>query len=189
MMKMKLKNGFSLIELVVVLAIISIVATSAIPSLFSMVEKNQSANAINKIRSAISLTRINAIKSASIATLCPTDNNISCGKDWSKGMMIFVDYNGDKLINNNDKLVRVFDKFSHTSAITWKAFQNKPYLQYVATGFSNNQNGTFTYCSKTKNLEFAEMLIINRAGRARLATDSNGDGIVEGASKKPPKCS
>lgn len=185
---MKKMKGITLIELIVVLAITGIIAVSAIPSFYSLIEKSRGESAINKVSNAVTLTRITAIKSSSIATLCPSNDNYTCNKDWSSGMIVFVDHNGDRKINAKDELIRVFSHFPEGSSIIWKAFQNKPYLQYSSTGFTKNQNGTFTYCPKSKELTQAKMLIINRAGRQRIAKDNNGDGVVEGGSKKPPIC-
>ena len=47
-------TGFSLFELIVVLAIISLMATLAVPSMQSIVQRNQKAGALNSVFGALS---------------------------------------------------------------------------------------------------------------------------------------
>ena len=55
-------------------------------------------------------------------------------------------------------------------------------------GFTNYQNGNFTYCPPDGDLRFARQLVINVQGRVRMGHDTDGDGIVEDRRGKDVRC-
>lgn len=184
----KLNQGFNLIELLIAMALVTVLVNLGLPSISQTVERNQAKVAINEIYRAINLTRHTAINSGVITTLCKSANGINCGGKWHEGFIVFTDQNADRVINGHDQLIRVFPKLSNTDSLKFRAFQNKQYLQMTPQGFTNYQNGNFTFCPSSNDARLAQQIIINRSGRTYFAIDSNGDGLKEGASGKPLTC-
>ena len=102
-------------------------------------------------------------------------------------MILFIDYNRDHILNNDDRLIMQFEKFPEGDTIFWRAFQNRQYLQMTPFGYTRFQNGTFTYCPK-EGLQYARGIILNKAGSLRFTTDKDEDGVDEGANGKPLRC-
>ena len=185
MINMEKIKGFTLIELLLTISIISILSSLAFASFIS---QHQDHTAISELLLAVNLSRNQSISSASITTLCPSENNLKCAGKWEKDLTLFIDHNGNRKVDPNDKIIRKFSPMPNGSKLFWRSFQNKQYLQFAPSGYTRNQNGTFTYCSPSKKLVQAKMLIVNRAGRPRVAQDTDNDGIPNSPSGAIPNC-
>lgn len=172
-------SGYSLIELIAVLAIMVITFGLAAPPLSAMVERNKAATGINWIVRAINITRISAVDHGSLTTLCPTRDDRSCGGKWHRRIMIFTDRNNDKKVGANEKLIAVMNFPHEGSTLKWRAFRNRQYLQMTSGGFTNYQNGNFVYCSRDQDLRFARQIVLNLQGRVKQSYDRNNDGMIE----------
>lgn len=180
--------GYTLIEGLIFVSILAIITGLAVPSVSAMIERNKAAIGINWIIRAINATRITAIETGTLTTLCPTTDDRSCGGQWHGRVMIFTDGNDDLIINGEDKLISVLDFPYPGSTLKWRAFRNRQYLQMTGTGFTNFQNGNFVYCSSNQKPEFARQIVLNMQGRVKRSYDRNSDGIVEDRYGRPLRC-
>lgn len=181
-------RGFSLLEAVIVLALLAILLNLALPSYRELVADKQANVAINQIERAVALARHTAINEGIMTTLCRSVDGSQCGGEWQQGFIVFTDRNADRKINGNDALVRIFPPLSDGGSLSFRAFQNRQYLQMTAEGMTNYQNGNFTYCPADGDSRLARQLIINRSGRTYTAKDRDQDGVREGANGKPISC-
>ena len=179
--------GVTMIELITVVAMISITMVLAAPGLNSFTTKNRITTQVNTLSRAIRMTRESAITLNKVVTLCRSDNHRQCRGKWHQGMIMFVDHNRDHIFNGEDYFLTQFAPFPNGDTIFWRSFQNRQFLQMSPLGFTRFQNGTFTYCPK-EGLEYARGIILNAAGRLRFTSDEDGDGIDEGADGKPLRC-
>ncbi|MCP4270869.1 MAG: prepilin-type N-terminal cleavage/methylation domain-containing protein [Gammaproteobacteria bacterium] len=190
-MNIKLKGmipkGITLIELIVVMSIIAVSITLATPSMTAFTVKNRITAQVNTLALAIRMARESAITKNNVVTLCRSDNKLQCGGKWHDGMILFVDQNSDHQFNGSDVLITAFSRFPDGDILFWRSFQNRQYLQMSPRGTTRYQNGTFTYCPK-EGLEYARGIIINAAGRVKFTKDNDGDGIDEGADRRPLRC-
>ncbi len=183
----KIPKGVTLLELIIVMSIIAISITLATPSMKAFTVKNRITAQVNTLAHAIRMARESAIMKNNVVTLCRSDNKLQCGGKWHDGMILFVDQNKDHQFNGSDTLITEFGQFPEGDIIFWRSFQNRQYLQMSQRGTTRYQNGTFTYCPK-EGLEYARGIIINAAGRVRFSKDKDGDGIDEGADRRPLRC-
>jgi type IV fimbrial biogenesis protein FimT len=102
-------HGFTLVELLITLAILGILAALAAPSFTTMVERSRLSAASDELTSAIQLTRNSAIQFNGGVTLakitgtdCPTNQN------WSCGWQVFRDLDTDGVFNNTDVMIQEF---------------------------------------------------------------------------------
>lgn len=73
------KNGFTLIELMVTIAILAIIATIAVPSFQSIIERNRTVTQANNFLSAVQLARSEAVKRRDTVTLTADSGNFENG--------------------------------------------------------------------------------------------------------------
>lgn len=89
-----LMTGFTLIELIVTISIVTILASIAIPSFTALIRSNQLTAGTNELVSALVLARSEALKRSNNVSLCASVNQTSCsGTDFSKGWIVFLDCN------------------------------------------------------------------------------------------------
>lgn len=94
-------EGFTLIELMVTLAVAGIVLALAVPSLRSILGGTGITATTNEFVSSIHTARSEAVKRGSRVGLCPSANSLatdavcSTSATWSDGWFVFVDANED----------------------------------------------------------------------------------------------
>ena len=181
-------RGFTYLELFITLALLSLLTSLAAPSLYSLIASKDGERALRSISELIMLARSEAAKTGQIATLCPSSSGNQCGGTWASGAMLFLDHNGDRKINQPDRILRVKFDLSRQGKVIWRAFGNRQYLQIDSRGFLRHQSGNFTYCDVNGDPRLAHQLVINSAGRLRLAQDSDGDGIRENSQDNALTC-
>ena len=182
-------KGFTLIELMAVIAIVSILFGIGIPSMQRLITKSEVASRVNQMVGLLNYSRVYSVSNNVVVTLCPSANGQTCSKDWSQGQMVFTDINKNHVKDEEDIILRVAPQLPENHVMTWRAFQNKKYLQYSPTGFTRYQNGTFRYCVTGEKLSYNRALIINISGRVRMSKDKNGDQVDEDRAGNPVQCS
>lgn len=180
--------GFTLLELLICLLIITVLCAISIPGLQALAANQRSDNIMRSLVDAIALAKSTAITTGEVVTLCRSANGSECRGRWQEGVLLFTDANADSQINQNDSVKRYFTFPDTDGVLSWRAFQNRQYIQFTSAGHTRNQNGSFTYCSGNKKPELARQLIISRTARTRFAIDSDGDGIREDSEGKPLVC-
>lgn len=181
-------SGLTLVELLVALTLSAILLGLAAPGFGDLIQRHQGEVIREQLAQAIELARVNAIRSASLVTLCRSDDGLGCGGNWADGVLVFVDEDNDREVDSGKQALRYFDFEADQGRLYWRSFGNRQYLQMTPLGFTKNQNGTFTFCPDSGDLSLAWMLILNRPGRARIAVDSDGDGLVEDSRGRPARC-
>jgi prepilin-type N-terminal cleavage/methylation domain-containing protein len=82
--------GFTLIELVITVAIASILIALVIPNLRPLVMSSRMTTQTNDIVSGLQIARSEAIKRASRVVVCTSSNGTACdGSGWSSGRLVF----------------------------------------------------------------------------------------------------
>lgn len=87
--------GFTLVELMVTLAVLAILIGVAMPSFTALTHRNRLTAAANELVGAMQTARMEAIRRNSRVVLCPTTTGTACadaGTDWSR-LLVFVDRN------------------------------------------------------------------------------------------------
>lgn len=82
-------RGFSLLELIIALAIVAILSAIAIPSFSTIIMKATLASQARELLGGAVLARSEAIKRSQVVTLCASNNGTSCTDDsWASGWLV-----------------------------------------------------------------------------------------------------
>lgn len=180
----KNNHGLTLIELIVTLAVVSIVLVTGIPALNQMSSNNRVVAQINSISGSLALARSEAIKSATAVTLCVSTNGATCdglaATEWEKGWIVFTDTNKDFAVNgSSDALIKIQEKFSGNSSLRLSVYDVAGVYQFLPDGtsydrdFDGTAKGTFTLCDSSKVATKARAVNVNFIGRVSRAEGAN----------------
>lgn len=107
-MSLRLSKGFTLLELMVTVAVMAIMAALAFPSFQGTLRSNRMATTSNELIAALSLARSEAIKNTRGAGVCASSVGTSCdGASWAGGWMVFGDTNRNGSFDTNEPVLRV----------------------------------------------------------------------------------
>lgn len=82
------QQGVTLIELLIVIALLAIVAQVALPAWQTFIAKNRSLALQHSVERAVQLARAQAITRRVSIELCGSSNGISCSSNWSGGWLM-----------------------------------------------------------------------------------------------------
>ena len=172
-------NGFTLIELMITIAILGIVLMVGIPSFSSSIKKNSVASTINDLQSALTEARNEAVTRGITVSMCSSNDQASCSGAWEDGWILFSDKNKDGTIDvgDSDELILVTGAVKGDNDVRLVAAATGM-IQYESTGYSN-QSGVFIACPSDQDTEYSRALIVGSSGLVRNSHDTDGNGIYE----------
>lgn len=100
-------SGFTLVELMVTIAVLAIVLAIGIPSFAGLTNRNRLAAAANELVATLQTAKMEAIRRNARVVICPTANGTSCSgvDNWAR-VMIFVDTNADGSKGTTETIIR-----------------------------------------------------------------------------------
>lgn len=185
---MRLEQGMTLVESMLVLALLGTLTAVALPGLGDLMDGTRADTAIRSVAGHIALARSTAVAQSQRVTFCPSTDQLRCTGGWTQGSMVFTDRNGDRRVNQDDEVIRVGGPLPQGQTLVWRAFQNRAYLQMEPGGFMRYQSGNFTWCPASGKAAHARQLVVNATGRTRWSEDTNNDGRHEDSSGNPLRC-
>lgn len=100
---MKSQRGFTLIELMVTIAVLAVVLGIAIPSFSNIVSSNRVDGGAQELYGALQLARSEAVKRRARVSICRSNadyDECADGDDWSAGWL---------MVTSDDELLRVWE--------------------------------------------------------------------------------
>jgi len=156
--------GFTLLELMIVIAMTGVLIAIGIPSYNSIVTTNALADISNDLSLSLKRARAEAITSGRDVVVCRSStttaagagNAICGGADWSKGWLVMADRNQDGDFKEADNELLWVKNIEATSRITIApapalgngadSFANQVVFSYTGE-IKNSANGSFQLCS------------------------------------------
>jgi type IV fimbrial biogenesis protein FimT len=176
---MKRQTGFTLTELMVVIAIVTILLTVGIPSFTYITNSYRMSAEVNSLLGDLQYTRAEAIKEGQYVTACASTDGATCSgtNTWQTGWIVYSNPN-----NNNapaaGSVLRVqaaftapktADTFIASGAISAITF-NREGFAFTAAGFPNT---TITLHERTANPVWTRCLWITPVGLMTTETPAN----------------
>jgi type IV fimbrial biogenesis protein FimT len=158
--------GFTMVEMMMTVAIAAIVLTLAVPSFRYVTNSNRIAAEINGLLGDLQFARAEAIKEGRTVTVCVSSNGTQCTgtTNWQNGWIVFSDPADIGVVDANEVILRVQKPFSGTdtfvsnglSAVT---FNREGYAAPIATGT------LFTLHDSTSNSAWTRCLAFSTIGQ------------------------
>ena len=170
--RVRVAAGFSLIELLIAVAIFGLLLGLGLPNYGQWIASRQLANHAEFLAETLNQTRSEAIMRGYRVNLCKSRDRRQCADDggWEIGWIMFVDENHNGEIDDDEVVVHTDGPVGN--GITVSA--NRPvedYVSYTSLGHARLLNGalqmgTFVVCKSGQN---AIRVILANGGRARIA--------------------
>lgn len=165
------QSGFTLVELLVTIAVLAIVLALGVPGYAKLVNHARLSSTTNDLISALALARSEAIRRGVRVTVCksaaPMSEEPVCQTrgTWQTGWIAFVDRNQTGQRDSDDQLLRVWQGTDRASI---SASNFNTYVSYMPDGRSRGPNnlatGSLTICLAGNQRK----IILNSTGRVRL---------------------
>lgn len=169
--------GFTLIELMVTLAIAAILLMVAVPSMTAFKRNSELTSLSNTLLSAVNAARGEAMKRNMTTYITPADK----GGSWAVGWVVFVDKNNNQEYDDEivDQLVFSQPAPSSYFSITGNrtAAESPAYIRFDASGYPKAKDGSLgnlTFTIKRNDLtltalyENTRKFKIDNIGRVRI---------------------
>lgn len=193
--------GFTLVELMVVVALVAVVSAIAIPNFQNMIVRNNIASQMNEFIATLHLARTTAIQRGKYVTICRITNDAlaapvcdatsftSAGgvmrysSDWATGWMVFVeaDPTGSPYVfDAGDVLIRRFESRTDGYAI----FSNKTaqHITFNPQGLlsGSDSNGLrFGFSNLTASNDTQKSVCVTRGGSIRTVSANGGNACTD----------
>ena len=188
-------RGFTLMELILTVALLAILAQLSLPAM-DFTHRTEADRVFMQLSALLTSARAHSIATHSVTVICPSVSGSDCDSNWSAGAIAFTDSDNNRQRSVDEALLELIDWTAgdHRQSsplrgtLLWRAFGNRQSIRIDELGLLNDQNGSFTWCPAEQTGHAAHQMVINSAGRIRLATDSNKDGHREDSQGRPLTC-
>jgi type IV fimbrial biogenesis protein FimT len=168
------QGGFTLVEVLVVLAIASLLVTLAIPGMSRFVHSARLTDASNALLSSLQLARSEAMKRKDRVTVCKSADGLTCSTSggWEQGWIVFHDANHDGDRSADERIIERGQPRAGSLRITGNS-QVARYVSFLAWGGTRQlsgsiQAGTVTLCDISASELDARQIVVSAAGRSRV---------------------
>jgi type IV fimbrial biogenesis protein FimT len=171
-------TGFTLIELIITLAIGAIILTQAVPSFLTTIQNSHLTTETNKLVADINIARSEAIKRGVNVIVCSTANpslfaagvhDPDCGgaNDWDTGWIVFADDNGDgSFAVANDSLIRIGEGQATGSSVGFSTADTV--ISFSNDGLLNDATARSIIICDDRGTSSSREIIVSLTGRPRL---------------------
>lgn len=170
----KHESAFTLIELMIAIAVAAVVLTLGVPGFNNVMQRNQLTAHINELVSTLHFARSEAVRRNTSVKVCHSADGVNCGgAGYEEGWIIFIDDNGNDVWDDPDEeLIRVNEGIS--SNFTMRASSLNTFSFNSKGRVSPAIGGRVVLC-KDNSINQSRAIVISNSGRTRLAKlDSNG---------------
>ena len=182
-------HGFTLIELMVIIAIAGVLLSLAAPGFISFQRNSELTSLANKMLGSINSARSEAMKSGRNAFVAPNDSS-----NWSTGWFVYVDMNSNNSFDEGtDLFIQTQPALVSYIAMTGNnnAAASNPYISFDSAGYARTVGGSgltnLALSIKRNDVSTAEtpeqsrLVIVARTGRTRACKPSTDSSCTTSA--------
>jgi type IV fimbrial biogenesis protein FimT len=167
-------RGFTLVELLTVLAVMAVLVSVSLPSLGAVGDSVKLRSASNAFFSALHLARSEAINRHDRVVLCKSPDGLSCAQDggWHQGWLMFHDANNNAALDSGETVIQRAEALDARLRLTGN-LNVANYISFASSGAAklvggSFQAGTLTLCRQSDSAGEGRQIILNAVGRPRV---------------------
>lgn len=153
------KRGFSLVEVMVTITLAALLITIAMPSMRQIFVQSQDQILQDQLIHLLSFARRAALLQQQTVGVCQSQDLTTCSMKPADGIIIFID-------NKVDPEILYTFRFKQNGKIDWRGFPQGSFLQYLTTGMTAQENGSFWYMPESGASTWR--ITVSKAGQAKV---------------------
>ena len=173
---LKTARGLTLVELIITIALFSLLAGIASTSWTGLVAANRHADLVNKTHRLFATARSHAVHQKILTTICPLSTSGTCVDQWDLPVSVFSDRDNNKQPDGADIHRTLQLSGDHSLLISRTA--GKGYFQFSANGMSHGTMGSLIACTRDGGSFEMSYLALNIGGRLRAVHDDDDNGEI-----------
>lgn len=170
--KMASSHGLTLIEILVVVAIVAVATALAGPDLSALIHSNRLASKINALNADVTLAKTQAIKRAAAVTLCASIDRQTCSQesDLASGWIVFSDPNENQAVDSEEAILKAQDRLEGDDRIVLSDSQGAVSFNRNGTIYNLPSSGMQVIKVTTRDFDQRSQrcLTFQRMGQAKL---------------------
>jgi type IV fimbrial biogenesis protein FimT len=167
------QRGFTLVELVVTIALVAILTTLAIPSFSEVLRQWRRDSATRELSTSLQLARSEAVKTSRRLAICPSTDGTGCAAttEWSTGWIVFVDDGATDLsYDSGERIIKVASTQGGVATLTSSG--SVQILQFLPNGLMGTGTTTFTVTpSGATSATKVDTITVSTVGRVSVDTE------------------
>jgi type IV fimbrial biogenesis protein FimT len=170
--KSKAQSGFTMIEIMLSITVLSILLAVAVPSFLDTVRNNRLITQNNEFVGALNLARNEAWKRGNSVSMCASADQATCSgaTDWTTGWIVFNDVNGNGSLDAGDGLNPLLQAWAAAPPEYTLTSTNRSFVRYNPTGTSAAGAEIFDLVRTGCTGLHARRININMVGRIATTT-------------------
>ena len=177
-------RGFTLLEALVVLALLAVLLSLAAPSLQGLRQKHQMQSQAEQLQASLLFARTEALRRQQRVTLCVRAPAAQAGPEcatagtWAQGWVVFVEVNDSGRREASESVLQLHEALPGFLTLQGNATVDR-YISYGPQGRSQSttgafQAGTLTLCGAGQ--AHVWRVVINAVGKPRLEKAERQEG-------------
>ncbi len=174
-----LQRGFTLVELVVTIALVAILTSLAIPSFSEALRQWRRDNTTRGLLTSLQLARTESIKTSRQVIVCPSTDETSCAAstEWNTGWIVFRDDGGgtaananNQALDANEPVLKVASAQAGIASLT--STGGVQLLQFMPNVLMASPTTTFTVTpTGASSATKVDRITVSRVGRVSVVTE------------------
>lgn len=159
------ERGFTVIELMMALAVIAILAAAAMPAFGRLIQSGHAQAARSALIASLNTARMSAASKVANVGVCPSSDQQYCDRttQWQGGWLTFVDLDRNGVRDDGEDILQAVTAAEGVAILTTAG---RARIAYRPDGSSAGSNVTFTICDRRGPAQ-ATAIVVNNAGRVR----------------------